>query len=147
MAQGFQFQITNATDSSLTIGATPFGFTTVTKPPTTIAQASTSGLLYFEVSDGTANLALSYGVIGQDSANNGLVNLSFDSASTHALNGTIYMYQFVPASVNDATGVSFVYPYTLLFQIGQAGWPFLCVEFVPVVGRTLTPSQFLPSLS
>ena len=144
MAQGFQLQLTNATNSALVIGATPAGFTTATNPPTVIAAATASALLYFEVS-GSANLLVNYAVQGQPAGAGGYVNLKFDSSSTNLLNGTIFMYQFAHATVNTAGVASFVYPYTLLFPINTSfEWPFLCLTFVPVVGPTMKDGQGLP---
>jgi len=144
MAQGFQLQLRNATNSELVIGATPSGFTAATNPPTTILPATASGLLYFEVS-GSANLLVNYAVQGQPPGTSGYVNLKFDSSNTNLLNGTIFMYQFAHATINTAAGNSFVYPYTLLFPINSIfEWPFLCLTFVPVVGSTMKDGEGLP---
>jgi hypothetical protein len=143
MAQGFQLQLTNATNSALIIGATPAGFSTATNPPTTIAAATASALLYFEVS-GSANLLVNFAVQGQPAGTGGYVNLKFDSSNTNLLNGTIFMYQFAHATANQAA-TSFVYPYTLLFPINTTyEWPFLCLTFVPVVGPMMSDGQGLP---
>ncbi|HEX8169880.1 MAG TPA: hypothetical protein VF824_04990 [Thermoanaerobaculia bacterium] len=141
MAQGFQLQLTNATNSDLVIGATPSGFTVSTNPPVNLPSATASSLMYFEVS-GSANLLVNYSVLGQPAGTGGFVNLEFDSSNTNTLYGTIFMYEFAHATGADGASV---YPYTLLFPINSSEqWPFLCLTFVPVVGATMRDGQGLP---
>jgi hypothetical protein len=148
MAQGFQLQINNATDGTLTLGVRQSsGFQAQNKPPTTLAAKATTGQMYFEAASNSAIgiLQLNFGVMsGPNAGATSDLYLHFDPTTTIEFPGYLYIAGAGPL-LYDSSSSTYIYPYMVLNQVfGQYTWPFGNLTFVKVTTPTLPYYPFPP---